>query len=55
MDFWNTSYLFADKDFDGTPGVIRTGKVLSAQFDLEVHLWQKAKILNGKNHGGMNI
>lgn len=23
--------------------------------DLEVYIWQKARMLNGKNHGGTNI
>ena len=30
-------------------------QIPSAQSDLEVRSWQKARILNGKNHGGMNI
>ena len=28
---------------------------VSVQFDLEVLSWQRVTILNGKNHGGMNI
>ena len=30
-------------------------QIPSAQFDLEAHSWQEARILNGKNHGGTNI